>query len=130
MKVQLISNAVHLTSSISMDAFKMMKRANPEALKLKDEKGNTVFAIDYREDVNAGSISNHGIVFNAVDNGGKLALTRLFAADVKADMRMKAVEQDFMFPAAKLLELEASFAQAKTGYEESAAEFMSQVEVL
>ena len=130
MKVQLISNAVHLTSSISMDAFKMMKRANPEALKLKDEKDNVIFAIEYRSSVDAGDISNHGIVFNAIDNNGNLALTKIFTAEVSQDMRLKAVQQDFMFPAAKLMELEAAFEQAKIGYEAAADEFMSQVEVL
>ena len=61
-------------SELTEDMFKALKKHMPYALKAKDEEGNDIFVLDYKE-AEKGSISNYGICFNRTDSEGNVLLT-------------------------------------------------------
>lgn len=76
MKVINLKNygVVVFQSELTVDMFKALKKHMPNALKKKDEEGNEVFVLDYKE-AKEGSISNYGICFNRADSEGNVLLT-------------------------------------------------------
>ena len=61
-------------SKLTVDIFKALKKHIPSALKMRDEEGNDVFALDFKEGA-TGSISEYGISFNKVDSEGNVLIT-------------------------------------------------------
>lgn len=82
MKITINGDAFVVTSSIKLSDIEVLKKTNPEALRLVDEEGNDVFSVDY----NAGrpSISQFGITFGGVsrDNAKQLTYTGTIPAGV------------------------------------------------
>ena len=61
-------------SNLTVDMFKALKKHMPSALKARDEEGNDIFVLDYKES-EKGSISNYGVCFNKADSEGNVLLT-------------------------------------------------------
>ncbi len=73
MKITITGDAYVITSSIKASDIEVLKKARPEALKLVDEDGNDIFAVDYRE--GRPSISSFGVTFGGVTRDEEKALT-------------------------------------------------------
>lgn len=61
MKITVNGNALVLTSETKMEDIELLKKVNPDALKLKDKDGNEIFAIGAGTN---GGISKNGVVFD------------------------------------------------------------------
>ena len=117
MKVKVVGDAFVLESSVKVSDFELLKKHNPSALKIADEEGNDVFAINYV--AGKGSISKFGITFNGVSRGEKPTL--IYTGTLPAGTaNAKEFVADVIAPAyANLKELEASITEdAKTVAEE------------
>ena len=64
MKITITADAYAITSKITVDEIKTLKKSNPDALKVKDADGNEKFAVSYAE--GKPSITAFGVTF-----GGK-----------------------------------------------------------
>lgn len=64
MKITITADAYAITSKITVDEIKTLKKSNPDALKVKDADGNEKFAVSYAE--GKPSITDFGVTF-----GGK-----------------------------------------------------------
>lgn len=60
MKIKILGTNATLKSDIKVKDIELLKQFKPEALVLKNEKGNEVFRVSYGE----GNSSNYGITFN------------------------------------------------------------------
>lgn len=49
MKITITADAYAITSKITVDEIKTLKKSNPDALKVKDADGNEKFAVSYAE---------------------------------------------------------------------------------
>lgn len=72
-KLTLLGDALQIKSSITEDILEKVKRFSPKTLKLIDENGNEIFAIDKGN----ASTSPHGILFPSADPEGRLFTTIL-----------------------------------------------------
>lgn len=70
-KLNVLGDAVQLKSELTTEEIITVKTFDPERLKLKDEEGNELFAID----LGHASISKYGICFCSTDAEGKAFVT-------------------------------------------------------
>jgi hypothetical protein len=108
MKVTITGNTCVLTSSIKVDDIKLVKKYNPEALQVKDDKGNEVFRIAYTE--GKGSIAPFGITFGnkSLDGNGFAQVSGSFGGAVD-EGNVKEVAADLIAPVQEYLtKLEAT----------------------
>lgn len=63
MKLSIMSNVYTLSSTLTVEDILLLKKYNPDALKLKDSDGNMKFAIDYCE--GKPSVTPFGITFGS-----------------------------------------------------------------
>ena len=61
-KVTIVGDALVITSTIKLEDYKKVKANRPEALKLKDDDGNTFFAVGVSEGI--GAINEWSIEFS------------------------------------------------------------------
>lgn len=61
MNITVQGNTLVLTSNIEYKGIELLKKVNPEALKLKDEDGNDIFSIGVGTN---GGINKNGVVFD------------------------------------------------------------------
>lgn len=69
MKVTITGDALVVTSSLKVEDIKMLEKYSPESLNIKDEEGNDVFSIAYKE--GCPSISKYGVTFSGKSRDGK-----------------------------------------------------------
>lgn len=60
MKIKILGTTATIKSDIKVKDIELLKKFKPEALVLKNEKGNEVFRVSYGEGVS----NNYGITFN------------------------------------------------------------------
>ena len=60
-KITIVGDAVVITSAAKLEDLELVQKYRPEALVLKDEEGNEVFAVG----VGGSSINNWGVEFNS-----------------------------------------------------------------
>ena len=109
MKVKVVGDAFVLESSVKVSDFELLKKHKPSALRITDEEGNDVFAVDYS--AGKGSISKFGITFNGVSRDEKptLIYTGILPANTA---NAKEFVADVIAPAyANLKEIEANIAE-------------------
>lgn len=74
MRIAIIADKFAVNSSIKLEDIELLKKYKPDALKIRDEEGNDLFAIDYK--AGQPSISKFGVTFSAVaGRTAKVALT-------------------------------------------------------
>jgi len=92
-----IDNAAHvdisgasavLVSDIALDDWKKVEKFEPDALRIVDEEGDTVFRV--MTGGTAGSADNNGVCFGEYTNSGKATVTALFDTDI--DDKIAAVK--------------------------------------
>ncbi len=86
MKVSITADTYALVSSIKVDDISLLKKHNPSALKIVDEKTkNTLFAVDYAEGKN--DLVKFGITFGSTsrDANGTAVFTGTLPAGLTAD---------------------------------------------
>ena len=66
-KVVLLGSVYVMVSDLTVEDIKDAQKLVPDALILKDEEGDPIFALGYG---NYGSISTNGVVFDGVTNDG------------------------------------------------------------
>lgn len=73
--INLVGKAVVVTSSITYDDLTLVQKYRPEALQLKDEKGNPFFMVFLGD---CGGINKNGVTFDSKsNNGGKAQFTEI-----------------------------------------------------
>lgn len=65
-KIKILSASALITCALSETQYNQLKILQPEALVLKDDKGNEIFRIAYNPE--SGDVSPYGITFNAIKN--------------------------------------------------------------
>lgn len=72
MKIKIIPDTGKyvINTNIAKEDFDLLKKYNPDALKIKDEEGNDVFAIGYTE--GKSNAASFGVTFGGVDRNGCL----------------------------------------------------------
>ena len=128
-KVKIVGNAVVITSDLNVDEILKVKKFTKSGLKLKDEKGNEIFAIDYYPGANS-SISEHGIVYGEVNAEGYAQVSLLMAEDVKPEDRMNVLLDDFAIALGNLNTLETYIREAATELENTVETIKSNIEVV
>jgi hypothetical protein len=128
-KVKIIGNAVVITSDLKVEEILKVKKFTKSGLKLRDEKGNEIFAIDYRPGANS-SISEHGIVYGEVNTEGYAQVSLLMAEDVKPEDRMNVLLDDFAIALGNLNTLETYIREAATELEGTVETIKSSIEVV
>lgn len=85
-----IDNAAHvdisgasavLVSDVDLADWKKVEKYEPDALRIIDEEGNTVFRVMTGGTV--GTADNYGVCFGDYTNGGKATVTALFDTDIE-----------------------------------------------
>lgn len=105
-------------SNLTVDMFKALKKHMPSALKARDEEGNDVFVLDYKES-EKGSISNYGVCFNKVDSEGYVLLT------VNETLENKDIAENY---AAAILQAKQLEAWASEAYSQLAEQLLDVTE--
>jgi len=104
MKISIVGDVFVLTSSIKQKDFELIKRYNPESLRVVDDEGNDVFSVNYS--AGNGSISKFGITFGGAtrDDKAYLTVTKAIPAGVADAKAFVADEVGCAMANLKLLE--------------------------
>lgn len=85
-KINVIGNAIVVTSGISLEAIKLIEKYRPQALVLFEGEGDKKQAIFKVSTGNSGSISKFGVIFNsATRDDSKLAVVTTVDENVPAE---------------------------------------------
>lgn len=115
MKTKLFMNEVIIVSEFTVDDIKRVKGFNPEALELRDENGDTTFAVTYDDCV--GGVSNVCVTLNETTVDGKAAVRVMaFGEDIDAQKRNFAEKYGRVL--SKLEAVEAQMTSALANIEE------------
>lgn len=130
MEFKIVGNAIVATSKITESDYEMVKRSNPGALSIKDDKGNDVFTVSYNSKSVAGNalVQKYGITFNgkALDdnNNGYLTLTiPCTAEDLATTEKAKELTANIFEPVLPFIsrlegDIPAAAKAAKTAHDE------------
>lgn len=113
MKITITADAYALTSDLAVKDIELLKKYNPDALKIKDEEGNEKFAVSYSE--GKPSIAAFGVTFGGKtrDEAGKATITGTIPSDVRtAESAKEFVAEKFGAVVVYLKQLEASVPEA------------------
>lgn len=75
-KIKVVGDAAFITSAVSLEDLKTVRKYRPETLVLKDDEGEPVFALSVKEGGD-GSVGKYGITFTkeARDENGSAQIT-------------------------------------------------------
>lgn len=109
-KIKLMGNQLALVSALTLEQLDAIKRRKPEALKLKDEKGEkTLFVVDTGI---APSISKYGVCFASQEViGGKAIFSMEAPSDDAVEVR-KYINENWGTIVFDLTKVEAQCAEA------------------
>lgn len=113
---------IAFNSKLTAEAIKALQKHMPSALKMKDEEGNDVFAISYKE--GQGSISEYGICFNKVDSEGCALLS------IQADVTNKEIAEEYAAIIMKAKEIENWALEAYVALTEQLLDVEASIEVI
>jgi hypothetical protein len=113
-KTKIVGNAVVITSDLKAEEILKVKKFTKSGLKLKDEKGNEIFAIDYTPG-GCSSISEHGIIYAETNAEGYAQISLLISEDVKPEDRMAVILDKYAIALGNLNTLETCIREAATG---------------
>lgn len=126
--VKIVGNAVVLTSELKAEELSTVKKFTKDGLKLKDEKGNEIFAIAYTPGCSA--ISDYGVNYGEVNAEGYAQATFVMDENVKAEDRMATVLDNYAIAIGNLKTLETYIREAVTGITKTVEEIKDSIEVL
>ena len=113
MKITITADAYALTSDLAVKDIELLKKYNPDALKITDEDGNVKFAVGYSE--GKPNIASFGVTFGGKtrDEAGKATITGVIPSDVKtAEGAKEFVAEKFGSVVAYLKQLEETVPKA------------------
>lgn len=113
MKLTITADAYALTSDLAVKDIELLKKYNPDALKITDEDGNVKFAVGYSE--GNPNIASFGVTFGGKtrDEAGKATITGVIPSDVKtAEGAKEFVAEKFGSVVAYLKQLEETVPKA------------------
>lgn len=113
MKLTITADAYALTSEIKVKDIELLKKYNPSALQIKDEEGNTKFAVSYAE--GKPCVAEFGITFGGKtrDDNGYATITGTIPSNLTtAEAAKDFVAEKFGGVVAYLKQLEESVANA------------------
>lgn len=121
MKVINLKNygVIVFNTKLTKVAIEKLAKHIPDALKLKDEEGNDVFAIGFGTNA---SISNYGVNFNKVDSEGKALIT------IGKTMENEEIAEEFASILMKVKEVEVKAEAAYAALEEQLLEVTNSIE--
>lgn len=132
MRVAIIGGALVLTSSLKVEDIDVLKKYAPDALRVKDEEGNDVFAIAYSE--GNPSINNKGIVFAGTSLTGEGNATLTVNIDTEGETGVEAIKDAvadiIAVPAKYLAEIEANAPAVLADVAEKRAQLKNSIQVL
>ena len=112
LKATIVNSVVVFTSGNTIEELQKLKNFKPEALKLKDEKGNVKFAISTGS---TPSINGNGICFNEMTDSGKASLTIALAPDFEtAEDKEAFIKETFGYAILTANSMDAQIAEALT----------------
>ena len=95
MKIKVVGGVFTAVTKVKTEDLKNLKKYKPEALKLKDDKGNVRYIVDYNEASN-GCINKNGIILNETNSDGYAQLTMMLERPVDMSHRMDLVKEIYM----------------------------------
>lgn len=121
MKVINLKNygVIVFNTKLTKIAIEKLAKHIPDALKLKDEEGNDLFAIGFGANA---SISNYGVNFNKVDSEGKALIT------LGKTMENEEIAEEFAGILMKVKEIEVKAEAAYAALEEQLLEVTNSIE--
>lgn len=128
-KAKIVGNAVVITSDLKVEDIIKVDKFTKAGLKLRDEKGNEIFAISYNPNSD-GSISEHGIVYSETNAEGYAQLSLLLAADVKPEDRTEVILDNYAIALGNLNTLENYIREAATEIDSTVENIKSAIEVI
>lgn len=83
MKLTITADAYALTSDVKVNDIELLRKHNPDALKIMDEDGNTKFALGYSE--GKPNVASFGVTFGGKtrDENGYATITGTIPSDLK-----------------------------------------------
>jgi hypothetical protein len=127
-KLKIVGNAVVITSELTAEQLTTVKKFTKDGLKLKDEKGNEIFAIAFTP--GRSSISEHGINYGEVNAEGFAQATLLLDESIKAEDRMNVVLDTYAIGIGNLKALETYIREAATSITKTVEDIKDSIEVL
>ena len=127
-KVKIVGNAAVFTSDLKVEEILKVKKFTKGGLKLRDEKGNEIFSIDYA--TTGGSISEHGIVYSEVNAEGYAQLSTLLDENVPAEHRMDVILDEYAIAIGNLNTLEAYVRETATELNNTVEGIRNAIEVV
>lgn len=127
MQAKLLGTNALIISDIPVKDIKLVKKYNPEALVLKDEKDNALFAVDFNK--TSGTSGKYGITFNEVVNG-KAAISVTCDPAISAEKRKERLTDfmmDFIQPLEQLTQQITVVAKTTRAFKEDVSK---QIEVI
>ena len=128
--MRIMSNSYALTSDITVGQIESLKSRNPDALKIKDENGNDVFAVSYAEGKDC--ITAFGVTFGAKsrDGSNKAVVVGTIPSGIETNEAAKAYVEEKLHKATEYLKtLEETVPAAATKVAEAKNSLMSVIEV-
>ena len=120
MKTKLFMNEVVIVSEFTADDIERVKRFNPEDLELRDENGDTTFAVAY--DGCVGGVSNVCVILNETTVDGKAAVrVPVQGEDIDAQKKSFAEKYGRVLSKLEAVEVQMTFALANIEEEIDAA---------
>jgi IMP cyclohydrolase len=128
-KTKIVGNAVVITSSLKADEILKVKKFTKSGLKLRDEKGNEIFSIDYRPGVES-SISEYGVIYGETNAEGYAQISLLMAEEVKPEDRMGVLLDNYAIALGNLNTLETYIRETATELTATVEDIKNGIEVI
>lgn len=106
--IKLLGDAVVITSAIELKKLNLVKKYEPKALVLMEEK-NEIFRVT--TGANA-SISKSGVCFNSADNEGMASMTLTLPANMATEAKIEYVKEQYGYGLLALNSMEATIFNA------------------
>ena len=110
MKIKIVGDAFVVTSNLAVSDIELLAKHNPDALKIKDEDGNDLFSVSYKE--GKPSIANFGITFGGKTRGTKGLATYTGSIHASVADAKKHVAEIIGCISGNLSKVEKTFADA------------------
>lgn len=119
MNITVQGNTLVLTSNIEYKGIELLKKVNPDALKLKDEDGNDIFSVGVGTN---GGINKNGVVFDGkTRDENEFATVSVTGVPAEKEKAEKFVSETVLPVWGNLEKVAAQVSEAVTTYGEQKA---------
>lgn len=129
MRISILGEALVLTSTLKVEEIKLLRKYKPDALKIKNENGDDLFAIAYKE--GCSSITPKGVTFGGASRDGNEFATFTANISVAEGEDIKEVVADLIgVPAGYVSQIESAAVNALHEVRAARAELLNSITVL